>query len=174
MISKAAGDCYPLISDRLYRGHIIALPFDPSELVVDARSEVRSFYSPAGRLPFETVSLVSKGTLRLLTSECLEILHHRRGLPYVHLWYYPYGAKSIFCFRVDTDEGSKEQITALRQLAQRNSIPMTWFLDVKSHISYLQLFAEMKDQEIVYIALIIFFIPMWNRILRMSEKQPAS
>jgi hypothetical protein len=130
------------------RGHIIALPFDPSELVVDARSEVRSFYSPAGRLPFETVSLVSKGTLRLLTSECLEILHHRRGLPYVHLWYYPYGAKSIFCFRVDTDEGSKEQITALRQLAQRNSIPMTWFLDVKSHISYLQLFAEMKDQEI--------------------------
>ena len=129
-------------------GHIIALPFDPSLLVLDTRSAVRSFYSPERRLPFETVSLVSKGTLRLLVSECLEILHHRRGLPYVHLWYYPRGAQSIFCFRIDTDYGSREQIGALWQLAQRNRLPMTWFLDVKSHISYLQDFAEMKDQEI--------------------------
>jgi hypothetical protein len=44
-------------------GHIIALPFDPSLLVLDTRSAVRSFYSPERRLPFETVSLVSKGTL---------------------------------------------------------------------------------------------------------------
>ncbi|MFZ1979610.1 MAG: polysaccharide deacetylase family protein [Bacteroidota bacterium] len=130
------------------QGHVIALPFDPSVLVLDERSAVRSFYSPEKRLPFETVSLVSKGTLRLLTAECLEILHHRRGLPYIHLWYYPRGAHSIFCFRIDTDYGSKEQIGALRQLAQMNRIPMTWFLDVKSHESYLQIFAEMKDQEI--------------------------
>jgi hypothetical protein len=130
------------------QGHIISLPFDPSELAVDTRNAVRSFYSPEQRLPFETVSLVSKGPLRRLISECLELLHHKRGLPYVHLWYYPHGAKSIFCFRVDTDGGTKEQVGSLLGCARRNRIPMTWFLDVKSLEPYLSTFTEMKDQEI--------------------------
>lgn len=63
------------------KGHAIILPFDPAEIIRDERTDIKSFYSPEHRLPFETVSLVSKHSVRQLVSRCLEILHHRRGLP---------------------------------------------------------------------------------------------
>ncbi len=127
---------------------VIALPFDPASLVFDRRTTVKSFYSPVYRLPFETVSLVSKGKIRELVSCCLEFLHHQRKLPYVHLWHFPGGARSVFCFRIDTDFGTNEQIEELSSMIHRNGISATWFVDVKSQEMSMKLFKEMHKQEI--------------------------
>jgi hypothetical protein len=128
--------------------YIIALPFDPAALVLDQRIAVKSFYSPRRRLPFETVSLVSKGEIRTLVSQCLELLHHRRGLPFVHLWHLPHGARSIFCFRIDTDYGTDEQIRELSRVIHRNGISATWFFDTKSREKSMKDYIEMYKQEI--------------------------
>ena len=133
---------------KLNDGFIIAVPFDPSIVSRDMRSRRKTFYAAERRLPFETVSTVSKGTVRLLVSRALEWLHHTRNLPYVHLWYYPHGARSIFCFRIDTDNGSREKIEALYLLGRRHQIPMSWFVDVKHQQSFLDVFAGMDGQEI--------------------------
>ncbi len=133
---------------RYGHGHIIALPFNPADVACDTRSTVKSFYSPERRLPFETVSLVSKGNVRLLVSRCLEMLHHRRDLPYVHLWYYPDGTRSLFAFRVDTDYGTEDQINSLYRLVSRNHRGATWFVNTKGQEKFLRLFKEMDGQEI--------------------------
>ncbi len=128
--------------------HIIALPFDPAALVLDRRSAVKSFYSSKRRLPFEMVSLVSKGEIRMLVSQCLELLHQSRGLPYVHLWHFPNGARSVFCFRIDTDNGTDEQMKELSLAVHRNGISATWFVDTKSHEKSMKYYTEMYRQEI--------------------------
>ena len=112
---------------------VIALPFDPAALVLDHCAAVKSFYSPERRLPFETVSKVSKGEIRALVLRCLELLHHRRGLPFVHLWNFPNGARSLFCLRIDTDNGSDEQLRDLSLIIHRNGISATWFVDAKNN-----------------------------------------
>ena len=127
---------------------VIALPFDPAALVLDQRAAIKSFYSPERRLPFETVSRVSKGEIRALVLRCLELLHHRRGLPFVHLWNFPNGARSLFCLRIDTDNGTDEQLKALSLVIHRNEIPATWFVDTKSHAKSLKFFADMHEQEL--------------------------
>lgn len=132
----------------LEKGHVIALPFDVAELMNDNRVETKSFYSPEQRLPFERVSSVSKGTLRKLIARSLEILHHRRGIPYAHLWYYPKNAQTLFAFRVDTEYGGPGEINDLYNLANAHGIPMTWFVDTKSQQLFLSLFKGMQRQEI--------------------------
>jgi hypothetical protein len=127
---------------------VIALPFDAGELVRDSRKTVKSFYSPERRLPFERVSQTSKGEIRILVSNCLELLHHLRGLPYVHLWHFPGGARSVFCFRVDTDYGTEEQMRKLSGEVHKNRIPATWFIDAKSHEKLLHSYSKMRNQEI--------------------------
>ncbi len=129
-------------------GHIIVLPFDASNLVHDNGTSLMSFYSPERRLPFEQVSTVSRGGIRKLVSRSLEILHHHRGIPYVHLWYYPRDAQSVFAFRVDTDSGRPSEIDELYRLVSSRGIPTSWFVDVKNQQLYLSMFAAMEHQEI--------------------------
>ncbi len=128
--------------------HLIALPFDSSKVALDSRTAYKSFYSPARRRPFEKVSLSSKGEIRCLVSQCLEILHHRRKLPFAQLWYYPNGSRSIFCFRIDTDKGTFEQIKILAKVIERNGIPATWFVDLKNHKNILKLLSRESLHEI--------------------------
>jgi hypothetical protein len=127
---------------------VIALPFDPAALVTDRRAAVKSFYSPETRLPFETVSRVSKGEIRVLVLSCLELLHHRRGLPFVHLWNFPHGARSLFCLRIDTDNGTDEQLKDLSLVVHRNGISPTWFVDAKNHANSIKSYVEMNEHEI--------------------------
>ncbi|HLF20068.1 MAG TPA: hypothetical protein VI704_04700, partial [Bacteroidota bacterium] len=128
-------------------GHVVALPFDLDNLSLDHRSVQKSFYSPARRLPFERVSVVSRGNVRKLVARALEILHHRRSLPYAHLWYYPKNAGSVFAFRVDTDRGTQKEVEALYEVAQKHRVPMTWFVDTKSQKEMIPAFKHMVDQE---------------------------
>jgi hypothetical protein len=127
---------------------VIALPFDPAALVMDYHTAMKSFYSPERRLPFETVSRVSNGEIRMLVLQCLELLHHRRGLPFVHLWNFPHGARSVFCLRIDTDNGTEEQLKDLSLVVQRQEISATWFIDVKNHAQSIKSYTEKHEQEL--------------------------
>lgn len=129
-------------------GSAVILPFDPVDLLFDHRSTIRRFHAEKERLPFEQVSSVSKGELRHLISRSLEYLHHTRGLPYAHLWYYPDFHQSLFAFRVDTDGAPREDIEFLHKLAEQYQIPLTWYIDVQSHRSLLPLFQTMEADEL--------------------------
>jgi len=129
-------------------GHIIVLPFDPTRFSNDTRTSTKSFYSPERRLPFERVSTVSRNGIRRLIARSLEILHHRRGLPYAHLWYYPGDAKTVFALRVDTDQARPGEINDLYKLVAAHEVPTAWFVDVKNQQVYLPMFSSMEHQEI--------------------------
>lgn len=130
------------------KGHLIALPFDAAEFICDNRVKKKSFYARHGRLPFERVSQVSRAGIRKLVARAIELLHHKRNLPFVHTWYYPDGARSVFNFRIDTDDADEHEIRSLAAAVQRHGIPATWFLHVMAQEKFLGVFKELKEQEL--------------------------
>ncbi|MEK9139126.1 MAG: hypothetical protein AAB393_18555, partial [Bacteroidota bacterium] len=124
------------------------LPFDVEQMFYDSRAASKNFYFTRERLPAERVSLVSKGEMHHLVHRALEYLHHARGLPYAHLWYFPDGQRNLFAFRVDTDAAAQKDIDGLYRIAREHSISMSWYLDVKSHEPWLNHFSYMVNQEI--------------------------
>jgi peptidoglycan/xylan/chitin deacetylase (PgdA/CDA1 family) len=137
--------------DSYGKGYVVVLPFDAGKLVLDDRTATKSFYADRNRLPFEHVSLVSKGSLRKLISRCIELLHHRRGLPFVHRWYFPNNAQSLFALRIDTDGASGSEIKSLYKLLsanQHHTIPGSWFIDVQSQQTSLSEYISMSGHEI--------------------------
>jgi hypothetical protein len=133
---------------RYLNGNVVVLPFDIGSLIVDERSREKSFYSKSKRLPYEEVSLVSKGSIRRIVTRALENLFHSAQLPFVHLWFYPKDVSNVFIFRADTDYGTIHQIDQLYHLSQKYNIPTTWFVDTKSQQSWINYFSEMQNQEI--------------------------
>jgi len=129
-------------------GTVVVLPFDAGDMVLDGRTSTKSFYSGHGRLPFEHVSRVGKGGILKLVSRSLEFLHHRRLIPYGHLWYFPSGSPGVFSWRVDTDGAGPDEISDLYKLTAECSIPASWFLDVKSQQDFIHIFRQMEGHEI--------------------------
>ena len=129
-------------------GKIVVLPVDAGAIMLDHQAIVKSFYSNTRRLPFEKVSLVSKNGLLRLVSQSLRILHHERGLPYIHKWYFPNSYRSVFAWRIDTDYSDESEIENLYKIIEAYRIPATWFIDVKSQKDFLAMFKQMEKQEI--------------------------
>ena len=142
-------DSQPALFIGEYGGGIVALlPFDAGALAQDHRTMAKSFYAHRRRLPHERVSMVSKGSLRNLVSSLLQILHHKRGMPYLHSWYCPRDARSLFALRVDTDFGDEGSIEGLSQLARESSVPFSWFVHVRHQQKFLEKFRTMTGHEI--------------------------
>ena len=129
-------------------GYIGWLGLDIDGLTVDTRSARRQFHTPTGRYPSEVVSVVSKGEVRRLVEHALMELHALRGLPYLHIWFFPDERPNIFCFRIDTDYGTRAQILDLYRTARRCGVAMSWFLHVEAHEEWLDLFTRFEEQEI--------------------------
>lgn len=130
------------------KGILLSFPFDVNALILDHRSRRKNFYFEKSRLPNEITATVSKGTLRRIISETLRFLHTERGIPFVHKWYFPEDRPTIFTFRVDSDQGSVEEVDELYALCRDNGIKTMWFVDTKSHERWLSRFKEFKDQEV--------------------------
>ncbi|MBI4810388.1 MAG: polysaccharide deacetylase family protein [Ignavibacteriales bacterium] len=129
-------------------GSVVVLPFDAGELILNVDTATRSFYASGNRLPFENVSMVSKGKLLRMVSIALEHLHHRRGIPYVHKWYYPEDKPTVFAWRIDTDYAQQEEIESLLKLINSNNIKTSWFVDTKSQEKHFSIFKRMNVHEI--------------------------
>jgi hypothetical protein len=130
------------------RGDLIVLPFDPADVERDDRSTIRTFWATHRRLPFERVSTMWRSGLRRIVARALELLHHRRDLPFVRLWYYPSSAESVFCFRVDTDGAFPSDVKRLLANTRKSEIPFTWFLDMESQKDHLGMYAECGADEL--------------------------
>ncbi len=133
------------------KGDVVVFPEGFVSLVHRAGSIRKNFYSSfSDEFISEQVSRISKGVIRIHVQKALEYLFHKRGLPFVHLWFFPDGAKNIFSFRVDTDMGTKEEINSLNSLLQKFNIHATWFVETKSSENRIELFTELNNQEISY------------------------
>jgi len=115
------------------KGKVIVFPSGFSSLITTSKVKRKNFYTEFGNVETnERVAAISKGALYHLIKNALENLYHHRNLPFINLWQFPDGEKSIFSFRVDTDFGSHEQLNNLHNLFQKNNISATWFVDTKS------------------------------------------
>jgi len=133
---------------KIGKGVLAAIPFNVNDLVLDIRSMRKNFYFTKDRLPNEIVATVSKGNLRRFITEILQFLHHERGLPFIHKWYYPESRETIFTFRVDSDQGSPAEVNDLHSLCEGRSIKTMWFIDAKSHEQWLSRFRDFGEQDI--------------------------
>lgn len=139
---------FSAFAGQLGGGYAVLLPFDPAAMMGDGRFAQKSFYADRERLPSERVSMVSKGEIVRVLHRSFRYLHHVRGIPYVHVWYFPDGKRNVSAFRVDTDKGSREEIDTLAHLAVEHDVGMSWFVDVRSHEDWLHHFAFLAGQEI--------------------------
>jgi hypothetical protein len=146
-VVRTEQNSFALFAGPVGKGWAVTLPFAADEALADGRAVQKSFYAPFDRLPSEHVSTVAKGEVRHLVRDALAFLHARRGIPYAHLWYFPGGARNVFAFRVDSDAAHRHDVDHLYELARRFDVPLTWFLDVRSHESLLGHFAAMSGQE---------------------------
>lgn len=127
-------------------GTNLILPFNINELILNCNSRRKKFYANRKELPSEIVAEVSKGKLRKIVEKSLEYLHHKRDLPFVHLWHQPHIDKNLFIFRLDTDFCSKKDAGEMYKICESNNISATWFLDTDSN-DRLNNYALMKNQE---------------------------
>ncbi len=136
-----------LRAHRVGAGWVVQLPFNVDRLYSDVGCRRRRFYTPAARFPDERVARISKNELRKFLTAVLQWMHHRRDLPFVFLWPFPDGSRNIFLYRLDSDFGARHQTDALYDLAKAHGVPVTWFLHVQAHESWLERFASMEGQE---------------------------
>lgn len=137
-----------VLASKFGDGFVVVLPFDADALFENTKSKKKNFYADGKRLPYENVSLVSKGSLRRLITKSIELIYSFSNLHFGHKWYYPNGKKSVFIFRVDTDYGTEQQVDSLYKLSQKYQIPITWFVDVKSQQKWIEKYSAMQNQEI--------------------------
>jgi GNAT superfamily N-acetyltransferase len=135
------------VAGPLRGGAAVLLPFDPAACLLDHRVVVKSFHGRRDRLPSERVSLVSKAELRHVIHRSLEYLHHLRGIPYAHIWWYPADVMNIVALRIDTDGATRDDVDDLYALSRETGIGFTWFVDVKPLTELLPHLASMIGQE---------------------------
>jgi hypothetical protein len=133
--------------EELGSGIASRLGLNVDRLLTDTRSRRKQFYSPSGLFPNETVALVSKGSVRIVVTRLLKELHFRRGLPFVHRRFFPEGMPNIFCFRIDSDGASRDQVQQWCSIAHRRDVPMTWFLHMHDYRNWLDVFRDFPEQE---------------------------
>lgn len=145
---RTSENVYAVFAGELLGGLAVVTPFDPGEAMEDFRAVERYFYARQERLPSERVSRVGKNELLHFVRGALEYLHHGRGIPFACLSPFPGKAVNVFAFRIDTDNGTREEIDELYRISSDSEVPFTWFVDAGSHRSWLGRFAEMERQEI--------------------------
>ncbi|MEW6512322.1 MAG: hypothetical protein AB1428_15340 [Bacteroidota bacterium] len=132
----------------VHGGWGVVLPFDPANAIEDFRAAERYFYARPERLPSERVSRVGKGEVQHLIHAALENLHHVRGLPYARLAQFPAGWRGVFALRVDTDGCDEVEVKELSSIAEDSGLRFSWFVDVRSHESWLSRFTELRGHEV--------------------------
>ena len=129
------------------RGVVATLGIDPGLMMYDYRARAKRFPGLDGKHPAERVARLTKGEIGLLLRRIVVHLFHEQRLPFVRKRSFPADASNVFCFRVDSDYGSREQIDALYDVARSTSMPMTWFIHTEGHSGWLDRFVRFEGQE---------------------------
>jgi len=129
-------------------GSVAYLPFDADRLLIESGAARTAFRTASGRFPNEIVARRSRGAIRRAFERALRWLHFERGLPYAHRWNFPGDSEALFCYRIDSDYGTRRQIRELYDAAREHAMRLTWFLHVEAHHDWLDIFGGFEDQEI--------------------------
>lgn len=133
---------------KLGDGEITIIPWNIHSAFKCSDLRRKKVWVPRAELPSERLCAVDKASLRRVIMRLLEDTFHRCGLPFVHRWFYPAHARSIFCFRLDTDFCSAEDAEAMVALLRRHSLSATWFVDTHDETRLKNTYAQFTDQEI--------------------------
>ncbi|MBN2572461.1 MAG: hypothetical protein JXA68_10065 [Ignavibacteriales bacterium] len=137
--------------NNISEGIIVVIPDEFIEIISDNRTMRKKFPSEFGqRYVTEKVAKISKGKIRIIIHRLLEYLYQLKKLPFVTKWNFPEKEKNIFCFRVDSDYSSIQQINDLHKTCESNQIKASWFIEIKSIENQLQVFNQFKNQELGY------------------------
>ena len=118
-------------------------------MILEPKSHKRKqFYGYGiGDSPDEIVSPVSRSEIIRLIEVTLLELHLRIQLPLITKWTSP-TEKPVFAFRIDSDYGTESSLTDILDLATARKLSLTWFLHVKAHEKWLDLFHKFDSQEL--------------------------
>ncbi len=133
---------------RIGKGSLIVLPFDPESAILSEKFERRAFVV-GKKAVGEFAPSASKSHIRKVVSNCLQRLFELRGLPFVHLWYYPKKFSSVLSFHVDVDFFSDDTIKTIQLFKEINFQP-TWFLNMQAAASAeKEIIAQLKKQKFI-------------------------
>ncbi len=133
---------------RIGKGSLIVLPFDPESATLSEKFERRAFVVGIKAVA-EFAPAASKSHIRTIVSNCLQRLFESRGLPFVHLWYYPKKFSSVLGFHVDVDFFSDDTIETIQLFKELNFQP-TWFLNMQAAASAeKEIIAQLKKQKFI-------------------------
>lgn len=121
----------PEITSNIYAsdtGGLVVLPFSYDDFVDNFTLVEKIFKTQAGIEVKERVALKNRGIPRRELSGIIKEIFFQKGIPYVHLWYYPHGYDSIFSFKIDLDEYNKTDIENLADYGRDFSDSITWFV----------------------------------------------
>lgn len=130
------------------KGLVAFTGFRFCEVLSNTESCRRSFPSSTKYNPNEAVSLISKGAYERFLFELLKLLHIKRNIPFVHKWFFPGDAENVLIFRVDSDFGTKENVSEWNRLLSANGLKSSWYLHTQGHSGWLAKFRTFPNMEI--------------------------
>ncbi|MCE7934077.1 MAG: hypothetical protein DYG96_05735 [Chlorobi bacterium CHB2] len=134
---------------RVGEGYLTACGVAIGRLIMNTHARRQLLPTPVVRvLPSEILASTNKGFHRRGIHRQLALLHALRSLPFPTRWRFPGNAPTIFCYRIDSDHGTRQQIEQLHHLSQRYHVPITWFLHTEAHEGWIERFAEFEGDEI--------------------------
>lgn len=89
----------------------------------------------------ERIVAVDKHKIGRILIHMLRTAFQRRGLPYVHTWYYPGGAPSVFAFRIDVDNTFGANTTTIAEVASDIRLPIGFYVNkslCEGQVQYLR------------------------------------
>ncbi|MBN1639059.1 MAG: polysaccharide deacetylase family protein [Ignavibacteriales bacterium] len=132
-------------------GILAVIPQEFIKSITDIKAMRKKFPSAFGKkYVSEKVAKVSKGKIRIIIHKLFEYIFQLKRLPFLTKWNFPENNKNIFCFRVDTDYSSIEQIYNLYKTCEKHQIKASWFIETKSIENELQIFNQFNNQEFGY------------------------
>lgn len=129
-------------------GVALVLPGGFVNGVLDTSVRRRSFPTDGPLFPSERVARRSKGVIRSVIEKSLQFILGERQLPLVMLSPFPDGVPTVFNFRIDTDFSSEDSVIRLYDLCRKHNITATWFVETASAAEWINLYAQMENQEI--------------------------
>ncbi|MFH1800867.1 MAG: polysaccharide deacetylase family protein [Candidatus Omnitrophota bacterium] len=119
------------VREQDFPGRIFSLDISIADICESWASRRKDFFFN-GFTVSETVAAQKKSRSREVVRCAVQKAFWCQGLPYVHLWYYPRGYRSVFSFRFDMDEYDPDGHSAFCRLLEKYRGSVSCFACLKT------------------------------------------
>jgi len=116
-------------------------------LFLNSNTVQKEFFVRGKGVASEHVNSVSKQKLVHLVLRLLIRLHNFLNIPFVHKWWHPESSDTVCLFRIDSDFATQFEVKELTEFLNCEKLPNSWFLHVKAHENWLDLFHQVNHSE---------------------------